>query len=42
MTGSWEEFKRVELYDNLMKKLKELPKDKLEKIKKMLEEDEEM
>jgi len=42
MTGSWEEFKRVELYDNLMKKLKELPKDKIKKIKKMLEEDEEM
>lgn len=40
MTGSWEETKRIELYDKIGEKLDDLPPDKLEKIKKILEENE--
>lgn len=38
MTGSWEQYKRVQLYKKLGKTLDNLSDKQLEKIKKILEE----
>jgi len=40
MTGDWEQTQRISLYKKLGKKLNEIPPEKLEKIKKILEEEE--
>ncbi len=39
MTGDWEKTKRMALYKKLGKKLDEIPPEKLQKIKKILEEE---
>lgn len=37
MTGSWEETQRIALYKKLGKKIEDLPKEDLEKIKEILD-----
>lgn len=38
LSDSWEEYQRIQLFKKFGKKLDELPLNKLEKIKKILEE----